>query len=68
MSKQALGAFERQENGDWVCVATKTIQGLAGDVEVHRGLTIHPHTTFAGRSDFGAYLDSIAIENPSIAR
>lgn len=76
MGKQALGAFERQPNGDWACikdvdisVAPGSISGTAPastTVHVWKGRRFSPHTVFAGFDDFTAYLESICVESPSI--
>ena len=68
MSKQALGAFERADNGDWNCFKTTAIKSGAGVVvPVLKGTTLHPHTVFAGFNDFTAHLDLVAVEAPSIS-
>ncbi len=66
MAVQALGSFERNSVGDWVCEKNVTVDGPMGLVEVKQGQVFHRPIVFAGYDDFTGYLDSVAIESPSI--
>ena len=68
MSVQALGAFERESGGDWVCFKKVEVSTPDGGqtVSVTKGARFHPHTVFAGFNDFTAYLESVSIESPSV--
>ena len=67
MTTQALGAFERDTNGNWVCMKTVTISGRDCAVTVRRGSRFLRHTAFAGYDDFTEYLDLSAVESPPLA-
>ena len=66
MSMQALGCFERDSNGDWLCTKTTTVLGPAGPVTVSRGMIFHPRTVYAGFDDFTAHLARVASESASL--
>ncbi len=67
MVVQALGAFERNSQGDWVCQKDVIIDGPMGSVNVKRGQYFHRHTVFAGYDDFTIYLDSVGVESWDLA-
>jgi hypothetical protein len=69
MSKQALGAFERQSNGDWTCIKDTSISIVPGwpAVSVRKGMRFAPRTVFAGSDNFTAYLESVGVESPSVS-
>jgi hypothetical protein len=66
MSKQALGAFESNVDGEWTCVKTTEIpiHRGSGSIQVFRGARFRSRAAFAGHNDFPAYLDRVAHEAP----
>ena len=69
MSRQALGAFEQDGTGDWVCVQSTEVPVNGGPtfVPVMKGRRFRHHTAFAGYTDFTTYLENNAVDGPSIA-
>jgi hypothetical protein len=65
--RQALGAFELDSRGNWICRKTVSIRGDDCIVTVERGTIFHPHTAFAGYDDFPEHLHEIAVESPPLA-
>jgi hypothetical protein len=65
MVRIALGCFEEQLDGSWVCRRHTTIKALGGgDVTVERDQLFIRGTTFAGYDDFTAYLGSVSEPGP----
>jgi hypothetical protein len=60
MTRIALGCFEEQPDGSWICRNDITIRGRACEVSVTRNRLFRPHTIFAGFGDFTAYLASVS--------
>jgi hypothetical protein len=52
MTRIALGCFEEQPDGSWICRNDITIRGRACEVSVTRNRLFRPHTIFAGFGDF----------------
>ena len=63
MVRQALGAFERQDTGDWICFRDTDIS-ISPTLAVHvsKGTRFAPHTVFAGFNDFTTHLESISVD------
>ena len=70
MGRVALGAFERMNDGTWECRRATVVQHPSGwpAIKIRGGMTFSPHTVFAGFDDFTEYLESVAVDGPSIVR
>jgi hypothetical protein len=60
MTRIALGCFEEQSDGSWICRNGITIEGRDCEVWVRRNQLFRPNTIFAGFHDFTAYLASVS--------
>jgi hypothetical protein len=68
MARQALGCFEEQSDGRWICVHSIAVIGPFNSVQVQQGQSFADGTVFAGYDDFTAYLASVSIEMPMLSR
>jgi len=68
MCKQALGAFEQTDLGEWYCFRDVMVVGRTGTVRVPKGTVIRRRIVYAGYDDFGRYLESVAIDVPGSVR